>query len=326
VVKFSPHNIQVAPNGKSVWVTANAEAHAHSSRSPVSVAYAHGDNMDEMMAMMSEGEMVEDVIVIIDPEKDEIVKWLPIEARAHLAHVAFTKDSTFAYITAQTSGKIYKMNTETHELEAIITASPKSEPHGVRVGSAAAYVALLKGKALGIINQKNNKLTEIPLRGQPVQVGITPDEKYVVASLYDTKELAVYNIDLAATARIKDGAIPLDYIKLPASSRGPIQMYPTPDSKFFYLADQGYYFGEPSGTKVYKVDLEIKKVVKEIETGNAPHGVVVSHDGKMVYVTNLLGGDVSVIATDSDEVIARIKVGEEPNGISVWSGINGGAP
>ncbi len=103
-------------------------------------------------------------------------------------------------------------------------------------------------------------------------------------------------------------------------------MYPTPDSRFIYLADQGYYFGEPAGSFVYKIDLNAASVVKEIKAGQGPHGVVISKDGKFVYVTNLLSGDLSIIDTSTDTEIAKIPLGKEPNGVSIWSKTGGGMP
>lgn len=60
------------------------------------------------------------------------------------------------------------------------------------------------------------------------------------------------------------------------------------------------------------------KVTQTILSGLAPHGVVVSKEGKLVYVTNLLSDDVSVIDIALGREVAKIKVGKMPNGISVW--------
>lgn len=298
---YAPHNIQVSSDMKTVWVTANAGKHQGHAFLSVPRAFAHGNE--------DEGEESDEVIVI-DPRTDKIIRRVPVGTGLHLAHVVFTPDSKYAYVTAQTAGIVYKINTDTFAIEKEIAFSMGSEPHGIRIApdGSAAYVAMLKGKALGIIDLKTDAVTIVPLEGAAVQSGVTPDGKYAVASLYDTKKLAVY--DIAAKS--------VSYIDLPQNSKGPIQMYATPDSKFVYLADQGYYFNQPSGNQVYKIELSIAKVVKEITAGNAPHGVVVSPDGKFVYVTNLLSGDVSIINTATDEEIGRIKVGKEPNGVSVW--------
>ncbi len=300
---YAPHNVQVSPNNKSVWVTANASKHEGHTRRFVPEAYAHGD---EAESVTNES----DQIIVIDPLTDKIIKRIPIKQNIHLAHVVVTKSGDYAYATAQKEGVIYKINTKTFEVEKNILARKDGEPHGLRISpdDSFAYIAALKSKALGILDLKNDEYREVFLEGSPVQAGVTPNNKYAFVSLYDTKRLAVYEIKSEE----------VDYVDLPPEAKGAIQMYSTPDSRFVYLADQGYYFGQPVGERVYKIDLLDKKVVKEIKTGLAPHGVIVSEDGQYVYITNLLGEDVSVIETKSDTLVNKIKVGREPNGISLW--------
>ena len=69
-----------------------------------------------------------------------------------------------------------------------------------------------------------------------------------------------------------------------------------------------------------------ERVVKSIKAGRGPHGLVVSHDGKFVYVTNLLSNDISIIDTVTDEQVAQIFAGKEPNGISLWYKSGAGTP
>jgi YVTN family beta-propeller protein len=118
----------------------------------------------------------------------------------------------------------------------------------------------------------------------------------------------------------------LRYVDLPQEAKGPVQLYPTPDSKHVFVADQGYYFDQPTSNLFYKIDLKEMKVVQTISAGSAPHGVVVSKDGALVYVTNILSDDVSVIDTSTGREVKRIKVGDMPNGISIWSKPTAGTP
>ena len=305
---YAPHNVQVGPDMKMVWVTANSGAHQDHVSGFFPSVYAHGGAEDQDAAP--------DVVIVIDPQTDRIIERIPMGYNLHLAHVVLTPDSLTALVTAQNEGTIYKINARTFVIEkkiSIPSALPDGvsvEPHGLRVSpdGSAAYIAILQGKSLGILDLKTNDLEIMPLAGVAVQAGVTPDGKIVFVSLYDTKELALYLID---TKEIKK-------VKLPTGAKGPVQMYPTPDSRFVYLADQGYYFGQPASEWVYKIDLQKFEVVKEIKAGSGPHGIVVSPDGMRVYVTNLLSGDVSIINTAANEEIGRIKVGKEPNGISVW--------
>lgn len=128
-------------------------------------------------------------------------------------------------------------------------------------------------------------ISYVPLKGKAIQTGITPDGKYALASVYYKPSLAVYEISSAK----------LSYVDLPEDALGLVQIYPTPDSRFVYAADQGYFFNQYVGKYVYKIDLKGMKVVQTIKSGSAPHGVVVSRDGKFVYVTNSLSNNLSII-------------------------------
>jgi YVTN family beta-propeller protein len=167
-----------------------------------------------------------------------------------------------------------------------------------------------------VIDIKTNAIKIVPLTGSAVQTAVIPNSSFVAASVYDTKQMAFYD---SATEEVF-------YIDLPFESEGAIQSYSTPDGRYLYVADQGYYFGKPTSDYVYKIDIENKEVIQRIQAGVAPHGVVVSPDGGKVYVTNLLSDDISVIDTATDKELAKVKVGKMPNGISLWSHQSGGTP
>lgn len=309
--EFAPHNVQVAPDGKTVWVTANLshseEGGGHEENGEHGSGNEHGDE-----------NTMPDQVIVIDPHTDTIIRRIPLDTGAHLAHVVVAEDGSFAYATAQEKNTIYKIDARRLELVKEVMVSEGSEPHGLRISSdgKTAYVALLGGKAVGVLDLAKDTVTTIPLEGNAVQTAVTPDGKWAAVSLYDTKQIALVE---TATKEVS-------YIELPEESKGPIQLYPTPDSRFLYVADQGYYFEQPTGKTVYKIDLLSRSVVKDIPAGDAPHGVVVSPDGKEVYVTNLLSNDVSVINTSTDAEIRRIEVGKMPNGISIWQESSGGTP
>ncbi|MBI4469989.1 MAG: YncE family protein [Acidobacteria bacterium] len=296
-VSFAPHDIQAAPDGGTVWLTANVATHPHGSP---------GQEQDP------------DEVIVIDPTTDRILKRIALGAGLRLAHVVVTADGAFAYVTAQEPSIIYKIDARSYEVVKEIKTREGCEPHGLRMApdGLAAYVALLEGKALGILDLRNDTLAEIPLKGQAVETGVTPDGLYAFASLYDTKQLAIYHVDHNVVV----------YVTLPADARGPAQLYPTPDSRFVYLADQGYDLDRPAGEVLYKINLRTSRVTMAIKAGVAPHGVVVSKDGKFVYVTNMVSDDVSVIDTTTDQEVSRIAVGMEPTGICIWAAPPGGTP
>jgi YVTN family beta-propeller protein len=305
-IRYMAHNVQVAPDGKNVLVTANVEEHmemengAMSGESPTS----HGQNFDEL--------------IIIDPLQDVITQRIPIDTDSHLAHVVLTPDSTTAFVTLQEKGKIYSVDLASGNVLSKIDLGEKSGPHGLRItpDGSEMFIALLDGNALAVLNTKTGDIRKIALPGAAVQTAVTPDGAYAFSSVYDAKQIMWLD-------RQSDEQ---GLIALPNESRGPVQLYPTPDSKYLYVADQGYYFDQPTSNVVYRIDIARKTVDKTIVAGAAPHGVVVNAAGTRAYVTNLLSDDLTIIDTNTNQEITRIPVGDMPNGVSVWTAKSGGTP
>ncbi len=305
-VSYSAHNVQVAPDGKSVWVTANFMGLA-------------GHEAENTTTKDEETEKeFSDQVIVINHQKDQIVQRIDIGIDQHLAHIVVTRDGKTAFATAQEPGLVYKINGETYEIEKTRALSKDAQPHGLRLSAddTQAYIALIGGKGVGVLDTNSNTVRTIPLSGSAVQTAAIPNTPYIAASVYDTKEIAFYNTQNQEVS----------YIQLPAEAEGPIQSYATPDGRYLYVADQGFYFEKPTSDYVYKIDVQAKQVVSTIKAGVAPHGIVVSPDGKRAYITNLLSDDVSVIDIATDQEITKIKVGKMPNGISLWSHQSGGTP
>ena len=307
-IGFMPHNVQVAPDNKSVWVTANAMDMSNDKVSFFKISRVQADEGHGEET----GMMPNDEVIVIDPLTDKIIKRIELGTDLHLSHVALTADSNYAIAAAQTKGVLYKINAKTYEVEMEAITEKGGEPHGLRISpdGKTAYIAMLKGKSIGVLDIEKMTLSYVSLNGAAVQAGVTPDGRYALASVYDAKSLAVYEI----------ASKKLSYVDLPKEAKGPVQIYPSPDSRYVYVADQGYYFNQPESDTVYKIDLQEMKVIQSIKGGRAPHGVAVSQDGKFVYVTNLLSDDLSVIDALTGKETAKIKVGKMPNGVSLFYG------
>ena len=148
-----------------------------------------------------------------------------------------------------------------------------------------------------------------------LQTAVTQYGKFVFASLYDTKELVRYG---RQSGEIKT-------IALPTAAKGPIQLYATPGSKLFYVADQGELMERPVSNKVFVTDIANAKIISTIVAGNKAHGVGVSNDGTTVYVTNSINNTVSVTDVTAQKLTRTIPIGKGPNGISYWDE-SGGMP
>ena len=274
-----PHNVQVAPDGKSVWVT------------------IHPMLFNAL-----------DQVAIIDPVSLQIKKRIYIGEDYHLAHVVLNDAGTNAFVTATDSDQVVMIDAVNYNVVKFFELPDGSEPHGMRYFKGRLYVACMGAKCLSIIDVASGNISSVPLGGVAVQAAITADGKYVFVSLYDTRELARYDIQTGQVNKLS----------LPSGAQGPIQLYCTPNSKSVLVCDQGKLNGMPVSNKVYEVDIASFSVTQTIQVGNAAHGIVISKDGKKAFVTNSDDNTVSVIDLKTKTVVRTIPVGVDPNGISYW--------
>ncbi len=273
------HNVQVAPDGKTVWVTAV----------PMDT---NGINQ----------------LVVIDANTGTIKNRVQLGKDLHVAHVVLDNESKYAFVTAKESNQVMQVDANTYEVVKKFDLGTGHSPHGLRYADGKLYVANMDAKSMSVINIADGKLTDFPLGGVAVQTEVTLDGKFVFASLYDTKEVVRYDRQSGEIKRIT----------LPEGAQGPIQLYATPDSKLLYVADQGELMERPVSNKVFVIDIANTKVINTITVGNKAHGVVVSKDGTTVYVTNSIDNTVSVIDVATQKVTRTVSVGKGPNGISYW--------
>ncbi|MBI3204314.1 MAG: YncE family protein [Myxococcales bacterium] len=276
---YMPHNVQASPDGKSVWVAAPPMMAGHP-----------------------------DQAIVIDPQTLKITSTIDLGDDLHVAHVVLDPASKHAYVTANEGNRVIEIDAETRAVTRTIDLGAGSGPHGARFCRDRLYVAGMSSKSLIVVDLAKGTSTEVDLGGVAVQTACTPDGKFVLASLYDTKEVVRYEIDTQKLARVA----------LPAGSQGPVQLYPSPDSGTVWVCDQGMLEGRPASNKLYAVDVGQAKVSGTVEVGSGAHGVVVSDDGALAYVTNVADDSVSVVDTAALSVVATISVGTKPNGISHW--------
>ena len=77
------------------------------------------------------------------------------------------------------------------------------------------------------------------------------------------------------------------------------------------------YVGLFKDDAVAVIDVTQNKVLKTIPVPKGPHGLVVTPDGRKVYVSSDGASTVSVIDTGADRVITSIDVGANPHGLAV---------
>lgn len=281
-----PHNVQVAPNGKTVWAT------------------AMGMDTSEY-----------DQVIVINPLSNQVIKRVYLGKDLHLAHVVLDKLCDNAFVSAYEGNKIFQINTTSYAVVHVYNLDSLSGPHGMRYSNGKLYVANMDGNSMAIIDVATKITTYVPLGGIAVQAAVTTNDKYAFVSLYDTREIVRYNIQTQQLTKIS----------LPAGALGPVQIYPTPDSKYLYVCDQGGLLGQAISNKVYVIDIENASVIKTIIAGAKTHGVIINNTGTHAFVTNMDDNTITKINITTNTVEGTASTGLAPNGIGFWYG-SGGMP
>ena len=282
-----PHNVQVSPDGKLVWVTNNGEpGQAADASAHKGMAQAQGEHNAMVMA---------GAVWVIDTSTDAVIAKVPVGI--HPAHVVVSPGGRFAYVTNGGDNTVSVIDTSAQRLVATIPVG--QFPHGLRISpdGKQAYVANLKGGTVSVIDIASQKeVAQVPAGKGPAQVGFTPDGRLVFVSLSEENAVAVIN---PATRKM---------IRKVAVGTVPIQLYATPDSRTLLVANQGTR--KKPGSTVSLIDLESFKVAKTVVTGAGAHGVVVDRDGRYAYVTNTYANSVSVLDIKDRKVVATVRMGK----------------
>jgi YVTN family beta-propeller protein len=77
------------------------------------------------------------------------------------------------------------------------------------------------------------------------------------------------------------------------------------------------YVGLFKDDAVAVIDVTQNKVLKTVPVPKGPHGLVVTPDGRKVYVSSDGASTVSVIDTGADRVVSSIEVGANPHGLAL---------
>lgn len=287
-----PHNVQVSPDGKWVWVTNNGDPAKAAETMPAG-----------QMPKSDHGAMAGDGAVwAIDAATSTVVAKVPVGK--HPAHVVVAGDGLTAYITNAGDNTVSVVDTAAQRVIGVIPVG--ASPHGLRLSpdGKQVWVANLKGGTVSVIDTESRKqVAQIAAGKGPAQVGFTPDGRFGFVSLSEENKVAVIDpVSRKVIRKIAVGTVP-------------IQLHATPNSRLVLVANQGT--PKKPGTTVSMIDVASMKVAATIETGAGSHGVVIDRDGRHAFVTNTYANTVSVIDVAERKVVATVPVGKGPNGISM---------
>lgn len=274
-----PHNVQTSADGKRLLAT-GMPSHEHA---------AHG---------------MGGTLMIVDAASLNEKTIRSIALGNHLAHVVTDATGKVAYITDSGNNTLLVVDIDSGTITNTIKIG--AFPHGVRINPVRdeLYTANVKDGTVSVVDLKAKKETRrIPVGGKPIQVAVTPDGKKLYVTL--AKDSAVAVVDLATYKKTATILVP----------SAPAQIYTDPLGRYVVTANQGN--SHKPGKTISVIDVKTDKIMRNITTGNMPHGVVISADGRYAYITNMGEDMVAQVNMDDFTIVSTYKVGKLPNGITL---------
>lgn len=285
-VGVNPFGDTTAPDGQTVWV-ANSGAVGHSNGHTVTVLDA---NTFAIQSVINVGSFPEDI--------------------------AFARAGSQAFVTNSSDATVSVINTTTRTATQTVDLSsvPMTFPFGIIATKDSQKVFVTS-----VAGQRDTSLDNIAIldNSHPAHVtvdgainvpqftgrpALTPDGSLLVVprGRGDLAPPEVLLIDPTTNQIVGD--LMLDRAGAPQSATV------TPDGRFAYVSILGGTGG------VWVIDLATRSTVTVIPTPDTRiFGVNASPDGRFVFATDFLLNEVSVISTATNQIVANIPVGTEPN-------------
>jgi len=215
--------------------------------------------------------------------------------------------TTLLYI-ADGSGNVVVINPATDSLVNTIPLAGGLSGIAISPDGSRAYVTNSLANNVSVIDTKQNSVIATVSLGPGAAccttlawaVAVAPDGKSV--SVSNLREHSVSILDTATNQVVK--TIPVD--------PNPWALNFSADGKKIYVASIGPFVnvaGETGKPSISVIDVATQTVIKSIPPIGAPNGVAASPTQHLVYVVEQAFG-LTIISTDSDEVVNRIPFGD----------------
>ena len=224
---------------------------------------------------------------VIDPETYQVVDHFPVGRLPQ--HIVPSYDLKTLYVLDDQGYALTKINPATAKLEGAVSVDDPYNLYFTPDGSEAIVVA----EALHRLDFRDAQTMKIkfpltvPCDG-PNHLDYSADGRYFIVSCeFDGKLLKVETSSRKILASIQ-----LDRPAMPQDVRL------SPDAKVFYVADM-------AADGVHEIDGDNFSVLGFLKTGKGAHGILISRDSKLMYISNRGEGSVSVIDLAERKIMTK---------------------
>jgi YVTN family beta-propeller protein len=243
-----------------------------------------------------------DSLTAIDPVTGKKGETVPVEDPYNMY---YTPDGKFAIVVAEAKERLDFRDPQTMKLVESLKVPCKGVDHMDYTADGRFLIASCEFDAklikVDVAARKLVGTLSLEKGGMPQDVKTSPDGK--VFYIADMMANGLYLIEPDSFTRI--GFIP--------TGKGTHGLYVSRDSKVLYVSNRG------EGS-ISVVDLATRKIVSkwEIPHGGSPDMGGVSADGKVLWLSGRYNAEVYALDTSDGRLLARIKVGKSPHGLSVF--------
>ena len=288
-------------------------------------------------------------LAIVDPATKQVVARIDTGEGPH--EVAASDDGKRAFVTnygAKTPGNSLSVidlvaQKEIHRVDL----GPLGRPHGILFADGKVYFTVELNKLIARYDPETNKVDWL--------LGIGQNRTHMLVRTKYLNEIFTSNVDSGTVTAIEKSSDPSGWKETDiAVGRGPEGIDISPDDKEVWAANSGdgtvsvidtatgkvthtfnahtkhsnrlkftidgklVLISDPATDELIVVDAATKKIVKQLNVGRGPGGILIAPGGERAYVA--LAGDnaVDVIDLHTLEITERIPTGPGPDGMS-WA-------
>ncbi len=238
-----------------------------------------------------------DTVSVINPRTYKVIRQFPVGVNPQ--HVVPSYDLKTLWVNNDQGNSLTQINPANGRPGKTI---PVDDPYNLYFTPDGHYAIVVeeRNQALDFRDphtMRSEHILSVPCYGVN-HMDFTANGRYLVASCEFGGSLVKVDLvgqKVVGRLPLRSGAMPQD-VKL------------SPDGKVFYIADL-------ASNGVWVVDAKSLRKVDFIPTGAGAHGLYVSRDSRDLYVSNRMGGSVSVISFASRKVVDtwRIPGGGSPD-------------
>ena len=277
---------------------------------------------------------------VIDPTTYKIVDHFKVDKIPH--HITPSWDMTRLYVNNTESNTLTEIDPRSGKPTRTI---PVEDPYNLYY-TADGSKAIVVAERFLRLDFRDPRTWEL-IRSVPIpypgvdHLDFSADGRFLIASTEFSGYVAKVDVvEMELTGQTKVGGLPID-VRL------------SPDGSVFYVANQGrhgvsvldattlreidflptgkgahgfhvsrdaksmYVSNRLAGT-ISVIDVAIRRIRATWRTGGSPDMMQISPDGRQLWVSDRFHGTVTVVDTTTGEVIKKIKVGNNPHGLTYF--------